>query len=325
VNLPYLARLVCLCLASLFLVHAVLGLLISALTPWAVKLAHRLQPVHGARLLLAVRLIPATFALFVVAALCTPSYLYLEPKDGAEEMGVACLTAALLGLAICAVSSYRSATAMARSLRHLRDCRMRGREMRLPGERKAAWVIEDSAPCVMLAGVLRPRMVISSGVVSALTAPQLSAVIRHEQAHGISHDNLKRLLVMLAPGMLPFTHGFRDLERAWAQLSEWAADDRAAAGKARRSLSLAAALVRVARLGSVAAAPALATSLISEGAELSQRVDRLLHPTRRTAWGRKSEPVLMASAGLLLAGATIAAVANPATLHAAHECLEFLI
>ena len=202
--------------------------------------------------------------------------------------------------------------------------------MRLPGERKAAWVIEGPAPCVMLAGVFRPRMVISGNVVAALTAEQLSAVVRHERAHGVSRDNLKRLLVLLAPGILPFASGFRNLnfrnlERAWAKISEWAADDRAAAGKARRSLSLASALVSVARLGSAMSAPVLATSLMADGADLSERVDRLLRPAHRTARRRDSEPILMASASLLLTGALIAVMAHPVTLHSAHECLEFLI
>lgn len=323
--LPYLARLICLCLAAFFLVHAALGLAVSALTPWAVRLAGRMAPVRGARLLLALRLFPAAFGLFVVAGLCTPSYLYLEPKSAPEPMGLACLAATLLGLAVWGSSLARTTRAAARSLRRIRQCRDARREMRLPGERKAAWVIEDTAPCVMLAGVFRPRMVISRNVVAALTPEQLSAVVRHEQAHAISHDNLKRLLVLLAPGILPFAPGFRNLERAWAKISEWAADDRAAAGKARRSLSLAAALVRVARLGAAVSTPALATWLMSEGADLSERVNRLLRPARRTARCRHREPILTASAGLLLTGAFAAVMANPVTLHSAHECLEFLI
>jgi beta-lactamase regulating signal transducer with metallopeptidase domain len=322
---PYLARLVCLCLAAFFLVHASLGLAVSASASRAVRFASRMTPAHGARLLLALRLFPAAFALFVVAGLCTPSYLYLEPKGAPEPMGPACLAAALMGLAVWGSSIARATRALARSLQHIRQCRRQSREMRLPGERKAAWVIEGTAPCVMLAGVFRPRMVISRGVVAALSAEQLSAVVRHERAHGASRDNLKRLLVLLAPGILPFASGFRNLERAWAKISEWAADDRAAAGKARRSLSLAAALVRVARLGSAASTPALATSLMADGADLSERVDRLLRPARSTARRPQREPILTASAGLLLTGALIAVMAHPVTLHSAHECLEFLI
>jgi Zn-dependent protease with chaperone function len=323
--LPYLARLVCLCLAAFFLVHAALGLAISLLTPIAVRLAGRIAPAHGARLLLALRLLPPAFALFVVVGLCTPSYLYLEPKGAPEEIGLACLAAAFLNLAVWGRSIGRAARAVVRSERHMRQCRDQSREIRLPGERKAAWVIDGNSPCVMLTGLFRPRMVISSGVVAALSAEELAAVVRHERAHGVSHDNLKRLLVLLAPGIVPFASGFRNLERAWAKMAEWAADDRASAGKARRSLSLAAALVRVARLGSVAPVPALTTSLMADGADLSERVDRLLHPVERSGQGRHREPILTASAGLLLTGALIALMVHPSTLQSAHECLEFLI
>ena len=323
--LPYLARLVCLSLAAFFLVHATLGLAVYALTPWAVRFAGRIVSARGARLLLALRLLPPAFALFVVTGLCAPSYLYLEPKGAPEETGLVCLTGALMGLFLWGSSITRAARAMAYSLRHIRQCRERSREMRLPVARTAAWVIDGSAPCVMLAGVLRPRMVISRNVVAALSAEELSAVIRHEQAHGVSHDNLKRLLVLLAPGILPFASGFRNLERAWMKISEWAADDFAAAGKTRRSLSLAAALVRVARLGTATSSPALATSLMASGADLSERVDRLLRPTPRTACLRHREPILTASASLLLIGALAAAIAHPVTLRSAHECLEFLI
>ena len=95
--LPYLARLRA-CAWRLFSwCMLVLGLAVSLSTPLAVRLASRMAPVHGARLLLALRLFPAAFALFVVAGLCTPSYLYLEPKEAPEEMGLACLVAAADG------------------------------------------------------------------------------------------------------------------------------------------------------------------------------------------------------------------------------------
>ncbi|MEI9971086.1 MAG: M56 family metallopeptidase [Ignavibacteriota bacterium] len=324
-NLPYLSRLVCLCLAAFFLVHALVGLAVSLFTRHAVRMAARMDPVHGARLLLAIRLLPAALGLFVVAGLCTPSYLYLEPKGEPEEIGVACLAAAALGLAVWGWSTARASRALRRSVLHVRLCRQRSREMRLPGERTVAWVVEGAAPCVMLTGLFRPRMVISRDVVAALSAEQLSAVIRHERAHGVSHDNFKRLLLLLAPGILPFASGFRELERAWGKMTEWAADDLAAAGKTRRSLSLASALVRVARLGSTAPTPVLATSLMAEGADLSERVDRLLRPVPLASKQRDREPILTATAALLVAVAVIAAIAHPATLHAAHECLEFLI
>jgi len=325
VSLPYLARLACLSLAAFFVVHLALGVLVLALTPWAVRLAGRIAPVRAARFLLMLRLFPAGAALFLVVGLCTPSYLWLEPKGESEPMGLACLLAVALCVSIGGVSLTRAARALARSLGHIRQCRQVSRETRLPGERAAAWVMDGGAPCVMLAGVLRPRLVISRNVVAALSAEQLSAVIRHERAHGRSHDNLKRLLVLLAPDLLPFFPAFRSIERAWARISEWAADDGAAAGKARRSLSLAAALVRVARLGAGAAPPALVTSLMADASDLSERVDRLLRPANPVARSARREPVLAASGSLLLAGAMAAVLAQPATLYSAHEFLEFLI
>ena len=54
--LPYLARLACLSLAAFFLVHAALGMAVSALTPWAVRFAARVAPAYGARVLLGLRL-----------------------------------------------------------------------------------------------------------------------------------------------------------------------------------------------------------------------------------------------------------------------------
>jgi Zn-dependent protease with chaperone function len=231
--LPYLARLACLSLAAFFLVHAALGLAVSALTPWAVRAASRMAPALGARVLLSLRLFPAALSLLLVAGLCTPSYLWLEPKAAPESVGLACLAAAILGLSVWGVSLARGTRAIVRSQRHIRECRSAGQEVRLPGERPAAWVVDGTAPRVMLTGVFRPRLVISRNVLATLTAEQLSAVVRHERAHSLSRDNLKRLLLLLAPDILPFVAAFRNLEKGWARIAEWAADDRAAAGKAR--------------------------------------------------------------------------------------------
>ncbi len=136
---------------------------------------------------------------------------------------------------------------------------------------------------------------------------------------------MKRLATLLAPEMLPWISGYAALDRAWAKITEWAADDRASEGEARRSLALAAALVRVARLGSPPAAPALIRLLMADAADLSERVDRLLRPIPSPAVVHEREPILAASAGLLLAAGFLALLAHPMTLQAAHDCLEFLI
>lgn len=323
--LPYAPRLACLCLAAFFLLHAILGLVAMALTGRAMRWASRLPAARGAWALLALRLFPAAFALFLVAGLCTPSYLKLEPASAREPVGIACLLAASMGAAAWALSLTRAARAVLRSRRHMRDCQTLGREMRVAGAPLAACVVDSAKPFVVLAGVMEPRLFVSRPVVEALSPEQLAAVIRHERAHAIARDNLKRLLIQLAPDPLPFFGGYRRLEKAWGRITEWAADDRAAAGKPSRSLSLASALVNVARLGAAPSVSAAASPLLSEGAELTQRVDRLLHPAPRPVRTGHEEPTLTVSSALLVAAAVLALIVQPAILHGTHEFLEILI
>src|SRR5207245_1096054 len=93
---------------------------------------------------------------------------------------------------------------------------------------------------------------------------------------------LKHLAMLLAPEALPFFRGFGALERGWARFTEWAADDRAVAGDSRRSLSLAAALVRVTRIGGITHPTPLVAPIVSplmaDSNDLSKRVERLLRP-----------------------------------------------
>src|SRR5579862_8258543 len=106
-TLPYLLRLLCLCLASFFLVNLVSGLLVSLFTPAAMALASRMSPRRAERFLLWLRMFPAAISLLAVAGLCAPSYLLLEPVSGPEEVSAACLGAALLCLTLMAVSAVR--------------------------------------------------------------------------------------------------------------------------------------------------------------------------------------------------------------------------
>jgi len=322
VIVPYSLRLLVLCLASFFLVHLALGALTLLLTPVAVAVSERLRPRSAARFLLGLRLFPATFALAAVAGVCAPSYLLLEPRATDEPMGLACIAAAALGAAIWAFSFVRAIRAGVRSVAHSGECRRAAHAASIEGQ--GAWVLDAASPVVMLSGIFQPRLVISRAVVSALSPDQLAAVLRHENAHRRSHDNLKRLLVLLAPGLLPFACGFAGLERAWARVTEWAADDHAAAGDQNRSLTLAAALVRVARLGSAPIPPPLANSLMAGAHDLTTRVDRLLDctPAPKTT---RAAGLLTASASLLVLGSLIVLIAQPATLYAVHEALERLI
>src|ERR1017187_5089561 len=107
---PYWLRLLCLCLAAFFVVHSVVG---AAGGGAAGRAARRMRPRLAGRFLLALRLLPAALGLFVVAALCVPSYLWLEPEPTAEELGAGCLAAAILAAALWTVPTARGVHAAA--------------------------------------------------------------------------------------------------------------------------------------------------------------------------------------------------------------------
>jgi Zn-dependent protease with chaperone function len=323
---PYLARLLCLALATFFLIHLLLGLAVAVLSPAAVRLTDGMRPRLAAGLLLSLRLFPLGFTVLVVAGLCVPSYLWFEPEAAPEYVGWGCLAAALLGLGVWAISVVRGLRATVRSRRYIRQCQRAGRMEHFPGEHAPVLVIDSSGPLLALAGIWHPRLVISREVLGALSAGQLSAALRHERAHRISRDNLKRLLMLLSPDILPGWRGMAALEHGWARLTEWAADDRAVAEDSRSSFALAEALVQVARMGSAPVPAPLMTSLLADSQDLAARVERLLGPA---SVAEEPEPWrgAIVCAGFTMASVVLAILLQPApaTLSTAHRLLEHLV
>jgi Zn-dependent protease with chaperone function len=307
--LPYTLRLVVLTLGCFYLIHALFAIAANLLAPWILALAQRRNSSSAARLLLAARLFPPAAAILAVAGICVPSYLWLEPQTGLEQVGLGCLAVAFLGAVSWLIAAKRGLRAIVFSIRYARQCLVHG----TPG-------------VFALAGILRPRVLISRDVFRQLSHAELAVALRHERAHAASRDNLKRLLLLLAPDVLPFRilPGLGTLENAWMRFTEWSADDRAVDGDPRRAVSLAGALVRVARMRAPAEMSPLATSLVASAGDLEARVNRLLNPAPRAQNSPQVPPAFLAAAGISL-GCLLAAITAPATLQAAHQLLERLI
>src|SRR4051794_15242713 len=107
----YGIRLCCLSLSSFFVLHLCLGAAVRLITPFTLKQISRMPMRQAANLSLFVRLFPASFSAFVVAMLCVPSYLRMEPKHTLEPVGAFCLFTSLSGLALLTHSITRSMAA----------------------------------------------------------------------------------------------------------------------------------------------------------------------------------------------------------------------
>jgi Zn-dependent protease with chaperone function len=320
-NLPYGARLVSIAAASFFAVNLAAGAVSLALERIFRRRFEDSNPRRAAALMLALRLAPGALALAAVAALCVPSFLVLEPAGTSESASWACLIMASMGVAAAACGAVRGAGAWLGSWRRFRHFKSRRETVRVGSRRVPVEIVESRRPWLALIGVARPRLVATRAVLRALKPAELDVALRHERAHAEFRDNAKRLLMAMAPAPIPFVVRSRGLEASWARYVERAADDRAVAGSARRSVALAAALVRVARLGAAAPAP-LATSLMGDTQDLEARVERLLRGGSLAE--ASTAPARLSWLWALGAVVSLAAIgaAYPALLTAVHELLE---
>jgi beta-lactamase regulating signal transducer with metallopeptidase domain len=104
-----------------------------------------------------------------------------------------------------------------------------------------------------------------------LTERELETALRHEVVHLRRRDNLRKLVLRLVafPGMA-------ELESAWREATEMAADD-AAVSSASEALDLAAAVIKLSRVAPLEPSAELTTALVHSPAEsVNARVERLV-------------------------------------------------
>ncbi len=217
-SLPYYIRLLCLCFATFFVVHALSWLVVRSAARAALRIADTVRPRSSSRLLFWLRMAPAVITLFLVVGFCVPSYVWLEPDIATEHVGFACLLAALLGAAAWVVSLLRGFSSVVRTSRYMRVCHRNGVETTVGQDSAHALVLDGDVPLMAVAGVVHPCLVVSQSVMNALSEEQKEAAFRHETAHRISGDNLKKFMFLLAPDVLPFVSGLSDLERWLGQI-----------------------------------------------------------------------------------------------------------
>ena len=136
--------------------------------------------------------------------------------------------------------------------------------------------LEIEAPLAMTVGIVRPLIVVSRGLVNALSRESLDIVLLHEREHIRRRDTYWAMLDSFLAGWLPTFQRHLLLDELHLA-REQACDLRAAAqlGKPR----VAKALVEVARLN---LAHPLGVGLSIAGSSLERRITSLLNPVRPT-------------------------------------------
>jgi beta-lactamase regulating signal transducer with metallopeptidase domain len=291
-----------------------------------------------ADLLFALRMVPFVVGAGVTLALAVPSFLLLEPHAVDEPIGTLPVVLGLCGMAVLLVGLWKAASAL------LRASRMVARwtsEARVIGsspirfdaidsisigsissssmDSVAVLRISATAPPLTAAGILRPSVWLSGAAEFVLTERELQTALRHEVVHVRRRDNLRKLILRFVafPGMA-------ELESAWREASEMAADD-AAVSSATEALDLAAAVIKLSRLAPLEAPAELTTALVHSPAEcVNARVERLI------AWGeRRSTPAPRYSWGYALCAAAAVVVTVVVTysqlLVRVHAATEWLV
>src|SRR5919199_500453 len=85
-------------------------------------------------------------------------------------------------------------------------------------------VVDLDTPVAVCYGLLRPRLVLSTGIARGLSRAELEAVVRHERAHLRRRDPLRLVLVRALADAVPAVPVLREAAEAVATAQELAAD-----------------------------------------------------------------------------------------------------
>jgi len=299
-----------------------LNLSATAAAACAARYLARRTPSRSSRFWFALRMFPAAAAILFVGVIFIPSYLQFEPRDVGEGFDVALTAAAAAAALAFVIAAARGAAAWRRASRRTRTWMRSARPLTLAGTTMTAFEIDADAPVLALVGVLRPRLLITRGLIRALTAEELSAAVAHEMGHARAWDNVKRLAMCAAPDILPRSAVVEALERQWAASAERCADDAASGRDAGARCALASALVKVARLMPPAPPLTEPVSTLISGGDIDGRVRRLLDDRLSATSSRVARTA--GWAGGLAALAALVVAYGP-ILRAVHEATEVLV
>jgi beta-lactamase regulating signal transducer with metallopeptidase domain len=273
--------------------------------------------------LFVLRMIPWLVSAVVTLAFVVPSFLLLEPRAVRESMSPVLVVLCICGMAVMLAGAWNAAAALLRATKTVAQwsngASVIGRSDADSGQPVLLLRTARAAPPLTAAGILRPSVWLSEAAEFVLTERELRSALRHEVVHVRRRDNLRKLLLRVAA-----SPGMAQLESAWREATEMAADD-AAVSNASEALDLAVAVIKLSRLAPLVAAGELTTALVHSPAEsVNARVERLIAWTEQRQRALSNYSLrysLCAAAGVV---ATLA-VAYSTLLVRVHAATEWLV
>lgn len=209
-----------------------------------------------ARSIFVLQLLVAAVGLAAVGfgSLVAAGHLSLEPPSPATLLeacqrlllpdaslaGVLSLLLGALAFAVLGRTSWSAVRQLGTSRRVLAGLRVVG-ERTIDGQRVT--VIDGAKPVAFCAGLLRPRIYVSTGTLAALSDAELGAVVAHEGHHARVRDPLRVFLARALSDGLFFLPALRPLSERYAEVAELAADRAAVRASRDDAAPLASALL----------------------------------------------------------------------------------
>lgn len=141
---------------------------------------------------------------------------------------------ALVVVALALLGGIVAAIALCAIGRELRAARRLDRRLTdlNPAPRDGVFVIDDERPEAFCAGLLRPRVYVTTGALARLDPPAVDAVLEHEREHARRRDPLRLATSRVIARSLFFLPAVRELGRGQIMLAEVSADERAVSAAA---------------------------------------------------------------------------------------------
>jgi len=237
-----------------------------------------LSPHTRAQIIFGLRVGPVAAALVFVFAFVVPAYLLHEPEDSGEVVsGKLAVLAIISSIAVC-LALYRVFRSWRVTRQLVSSWQRNAEELSMGDSNIPIFRIVHPFPLMAVVGIVRPRIFVAEQVLSTLSPDEFRAAVAHEYGHLRSGDNFKQTVLRVCRDLIILPLG-GELDRAWADNVESAADEFAARSGRSTALDLASALIKLVR---IAPRPALAVSqagsnlLDEDNIDVTTRVRRLL-------------------------------------------------